>query len=184
MLPWFDPEITPLVLTPGVRRIGLDPSDARRQRARDRRVADDGAFAAQPLDGREVPTIYATGGASANREILQVMADVFNAEVVQLESGNSAALGAALRALHADRREEGQPISWEDVVEGFVTPKPERVQPQPRTSRPTQIVAVYAGREAARGGIVAEQLDSMRFASCAAALRVPRATTELPATTR
>src|SRR4029077_5527013 len=27
MLPWFDPEITPHVGTPGVRRIGLDPDD-------------------------------------------------------------------------------------------------------------------------------------------------------------
>jgi hypothetical protein len=27
MLPWFEPEITPEVLTPGVRRYGLDPDD-------------------------------------------------------------------------------------------------------------------------------------------------------------
>ena len=46
----------------------------------------------------EVDTIHATGGASANREILQVMADVFDADVYQFEVGNSACLGAALRA--------------------------------------------------------------------------------------
>ena len=49
-----------------------------------------------------IDTIYATGGAAANRDILQVMADVFDADVYQLEIGNSAALGAALRAFHAD----------------------------------------------------------------------------------
>ena len=42
-----------------------------------------------------VDTIYATGGAAANRAVLQVMADVFGAEVYQLEVSNSAALGAA-----------------------------------------------------------------------------------------
>ena len=52
--------------------------------------------------GVDVDTIYATGGAAANVQILQVMADVFNAQVYQLEIGNSAALGAALRAHHAD----------------------------------------------------------------------------------
>ena len=58
--------------------------------------------------GVKISTIYATGGASANRDVLQVMADVFDAEVLQLETGNSAALGAALRAFHADRLADGQ----------------------------------------------------------------------------
>ena len=58
--------------------------------------------------GVEVDTIHATGGAAANRAILQVMADVFGADVYQLEVGNSAALGAALRAAHADLR--GEPL--------------------------------------------------------------------------
>jgi xylulokinase len=151
LLPWFDPEITPLVLTPGVQRSGLDVSDA------DGNVR--GVIEAQMMAlflhsrwmGVKIRRIYATGGASANRAILQVMADVFNAEVVQLETGNSAALGAALRALHADRREEGRPMSWEDVVEGFVTPKLEtRLQPQAApVATYRKLLDVYAGREAA-----------------------------------
>jgi xylulokinase len=151
LLPWFDPEITPLVLTPGVQRSGLDASDA------DGNVR--GVIEAQMMAlflhsrwmGVKIRRIYATGGASANRAILQVMADVFNAEVVQLETGNSAALGAALRALHADRREEGRPMSWQDVVEGFVTPKLEtRLQPQAaHVATYRKLLDVYAGREAA-----------------------------------
>ena len=50
------------------------------------------------------------------------MADVFGADVYQLEVGNSAALGAALRAYHADLVSQGSPTSWEDVIRGFVEP--------------------------------------------------------------
>ena len=52
-------------------------------------------------------TIHATGGAAANRDILQVMADVFGAVVYQLQVGNSAALGAALPGLPWQRRCRG-----------------------------------------------------------------------------
>jgi xylulokinase len=72
--------------------------------------------------GVDVDTIYATGGAAANVQILQVMADVFDAEVYQMEIGNSAALGAALRAHHADAAASGRPVSWERVIEGLVEP--------------------------------------------------------------
>jgi hypothetical protein len=51
-----------------------------------------------------VDTIHTTGGAAINRDILQVMADVFGADVYQLRVGHSAALGAALRAAHARPR--------------------------------------------------------------------------------
>ena len=56
-------------------------------------------------------TIRATGGAAANRDILQIIADVFDAEVVRGATRNSASLGAALRAYHAERRAEGQLIA-------------------------------------------------------------------------
>ena len=84
--------------------------------------------------GVDVDTIYATGGAAANVQILQVMADVFNAQVYQLEIGNSAALGAALRAYHADAARSRQPLSWEEVIEGLVEPvAASRLTPQPGT---------------------------------------------------
>jgi len=124
MLPWFDAEITPTVLEPGVRRYGLDPHDAA---ANVRAVVE-----AQMLSlanhsewmGVTVSRIHATGGASQNPAILQVMADVFGADVCVVGGGNSAALGAALRAYHADERSRGREMPWPDVVAGFTEPWP------------------------------------------------------------
>ncbi|KAF6020014.1 XYLB [Bugula neritina] len=45
--------------------------------------------------------ILATGGASNNSAILQVMSDIFNAPVYTQEVANSASLGAAMIAMHA-----------------------------------------------------------------------------------
>ena len=44
--------------------------------------------------------ILVTGGASVNTAILQVVADVFNANVYTQSAANSAAMGGAYRALH------------------------------------------------------------------------------------
>jgi len=68
----------------------------------------------------EAPSrILATGGASRNAGILQVIADVFQAEVRTLEVGNSSALGGALRAANALGGE-----SFESLFERFVAPDP------------------------------------------------------------
>jgi xylulokinase len=149
MLPWFDPEITPLVLKPGIRRYGIDPADGPAN-VRARVEAQMMALALHSRwMGAEVSTIYATGGAAANREILQVMADVFDAEVFQLQSGNSAALGAALRAYHADCVADGQPISWEEVVSGFTEPRPDsRILPvREHVEIYRMLIEKYAARE-------------------------------------
>jgi xylulokinase len=149
MLPWFDPEITPLVLEPGVRRHGLDSGDG----DANVRAVVEAQMMSLALHSRwmgvRISTIYATGGASANRDVLQVMSDVFDAEVLQLETGNSAALGAALRAFHADRLASGQPLSWEEVIAGFVLPRREtRLTPQPaNVNTYKQLMEVYAQRE-------------------------------------
>ena len=79
--------------------------------------------------------IRATGGASANRDILQVIADVFDAEVVRGAPPNAASLGAALRAFHADRLAEGERLSWTDVVAGFTAPDASlRITPNPSSA--------------------------------------------------
>ena len=122
LLPWFAPEITPPVSQPGVRRFDLDTSDA----AANVRAIVEAQMMAMALHSRwmgvEVKTIHATGGASANRAILQVMADVFGADVYQLDVGNSACLGAALRALHGHRAATRTPVAWDDVVRGLAEP--------------------------------------------------------------
>jgi xylulokinase len=130
MLPWFEAEITPAIPRGGVRTFGLDAGDAD---AHVRAVVEAQMLALARHSswmGVDVRTIYATGGAAANREILQVMADVFDAEVCQFESPDSAALGAALRAFHADRLASGDPIEWPETVEGFAAPvASSRIQP-------------------------------------------------------
>ena len=139
MLPWFDPEITPHVAIPGVRRIDLDAADAP---ANVRAIVESQMMAMANHTrwmAADTSVIHATGGAAGNRQVLQVMADVFNAEVVRSRARNSAALGAALRAWHADARAEGRPIDWDDVVTGFTEPEPEwRFRPR------ADAVRVYA----------------------------------------
>jgi xylulokinase len=122
ILPWFEPEITPAVYEAGVRRYALDAKDGQ---ANMRAVVE-----AQMLSswvhsrwmGVEIDTVHATGGAARNRDILRVMADVHNARVYQFPVGNSACLGAALRAYHADEVSRGRAIPWEEVVAGFAEP--------------------------------------------------------------
>ena len=122
MLPYFFPEIVPTVLEPKVHRYWLDERD----RDGNVRAVIEAQMASMAIHSRwmgvRTRTIYATGGASANREILQVMADVHNADVYQFEVGNSAALGAALRAAHADLKASGNELPWEKVVKGFAEP--------------------------------------------------------------
>lgn len=122
MFPWFEPEITPDVSAPGVRRVSLDAEDP----ARNVRAVVEAQMMALANHSRwmavEVDVIHATGGAAVNTDILQVMADVFDAEVLRFEVSNSACLGAALRAYHADAAVAGNDLSWEEVVRGIVEP--------------------------------------------------------------
>jgi len=125
MLPWLLPEITPHVASAGIRREHLDENDAE---ANVRGVAEGQAMAMANHTawmGVAINEIHATGGASANRDILQVIADVFGARVARLPVTNSACLGAALRARHADVIAQGGPDDWSDAVAGFVEPHPD-----------------------------------------------------------
>lgn len=72
--------------------------------------------------------VLATGGASSNQEILQVLSDVFNAPVFTIDLPDSACLGSAYRALHGLVAESG--VSFSDVVKK--APDPQLVAtPQP-----------------------------------------------------
>lgn len=150
LLPWFEPEITPKVLEPGVRRYSIDPTDGP---ANIRAVVE-----AQQMSmaihsrwmGVETVTIHATGGAARNADILRVMADVHDAEVYQFRVINSAALGAALRAYHADEVGRGHDITWREVVRSFAEPLLEtRIGADPqRAALYRQLREVYAACEA------------------------------------
>ena len=52
------------------------------------------------MDTSKARRIIATGGASNNLSILQVLSDVFGCPVYTIEQSDSASLGAAFRALH------------------------------------------------------------------------------------
>jgi xylulokinase len=131
MLPYFVPEITPKLLKPELRLFGSDAFVAER----DARAAARAIVEAQALSMRlhsdwigEAPdTILVTGGASRNRGILQVLADVFQAELLPLAVANASALGGALRAAQAV---EG--IGWSELSARFAAPDSElRTAPVP-----------------------------------------------------
>jgi len=138
LLPYFGPEITPAVPQPMVRRYALEESDA----VGNVRAVIEAQMASMALHsqwmGVKADTIYATGGGSQNREILQVMADVHDAAVYQFQVSKSAALGAALRAPHADLKARGEEPTWVEVVADFAEPVAQsRIAPDPAA------VAVY-----------------------------------------
>jgi xylulokinase len=122
MFPWFDPEITPDVPVAGVRRVGLDPDDV----PGNVRAVVEAQMMAMANHSRwmgvGVRRIHATGGAAANRDVLQVMANVFDADVYQFPVGNSACLGSALRAWHADAAASAAPVPWPDIVKDLAAP--------------------------------------------------------------
>src|SRR5687767_3194156 len=99
-LPWYAPEITPRVSAPGLRLKHVDPNDSRRIV----RAVIEGQMLSIARHTRwmvDAPLIVsATGGASVNRGLLQIMADVFGAPIVRPRVANTSALGAALRAWH------------------------------------------------------------------------------------
>jgi len=131
VIPWYVPEITPPVTTPVVHRYRLSPDDGP---ANVRGVVEAQQMALA-LHSRwmsvAVDTILATGGAAANMQILQVMADVFGADVYRSTVTNSAALGAALRAWHGDVLAHGSEPSWEAIVSGLEQPPQAHVIPDP-----------------------------------------------------
>ena len=138
LLPWVEPEITPYVQEPGVRRYGLSADDG----PANVRAVIEAQMMAMAIHSRwmgvKPESIYATGGASCNKEILHIMSQVFDAEVYQFKVGNSAALGAALRAYHADELAGGGSISWDEIIADFAEPVAEsRISPEP------ELVAVY-----------------------------------------
>ena len=145
LLPWFEPEITPPVSAPHVHWYGPDGDGAS-----DVRAIIEAQQLSMALHSRwmvnTVDTIHATGGAAVNREILQVMADVFGATVYQFEVGNSAALGAALRAAHADTQGSG----FADVIAGLAEPlAASRVEPDPDSHAIyRRMIDLYAACEA------------------------------------
>ncbi len=122
MLPYFLPEITPLVLKPQVYRFGgLEEDDA----IGNVRAVSEGQIMAMAhhsrIFGKKPDTILVTAGASENIGLLQTIADVFDAEAQSFEVKDSAALGAAIRAAICCLQKRGNGPRWRTLTELFTT---------------------------------------------------------------
>jgi len=93
--------------------------------------------------GVQPTQIRATGGGAKSKLWRQIMADVFNAEVVTLKVSEGAAYGGALQALWCWRLQSGEQVSITDITDRFVKLNPrERAVPDPDR------VAVYREMQA------------------------------------
>jgi xylulokinase len=125
LLPYFEGERTPNVPDGTGVYFGINP-----------RTFEAGCFARATMEGVTLGMNYglrrltelgvkakqirATGGGAKSPVWRQIMADVFNAEVVTLKVGEGAAYGAALQALWCWRLQQGEKVSISDITDEFV----------------------------------------------------------------
>jgi xylulokinase len=133
LLPYFVPEITPRVLKASPRWFGNEAFVAGKDAtASARAVAEAQALSMRIHSewiGETMKTVLVTGGASRNKGLLRVLADVFQAVIMQLAVSNSSALGGALRAAQAVGGN-----AWDELFTRFAPPDREmRVEPNPAT---------------------------------------------------
>ncbi|MFX0004026.1 MAG: xylulokinase [Candidatus Hodarchaeota archaeon] len=123
MLPYFFPEIVPQVLKPKVYRFGFDENDIEGNV----RGIIEAQFLSMKLHsewiGEKPKKIYATGGGSANEDILQIVANIFNKKVCAFQITNSAALGAAFRAAKSYYDSKNEIKTWKEIINKFKQPQ-------------------------------------------------------------
>src|SRR5215467_6638831 len=79
--------------------------------------------------------IRATGGGAKSKVWRQIMADVFDTEVVTLKVSEGAAYGAALQALWCWRLQQGEKVAISDITDHFVEVNHEEAaQPDPQNA--------------------------------------------------
>jgi xylulokinase len=119
MLPYFFPEIVPLVLNPKVYRFGFDDHDLEGNV----RAIIEAQFLSMKIHSEwieeEPHQIYATGGASENDAILQIAADIFNLDITKFDITNSAALGAAIRSIKSYYDNNHKKVSWNQILDSL-----------------------------------------------------------------
>ncbi len=105
LLPLFEPEMTPRLRVTEPVLAGTPSFTAWGEPALAARAAVEAQAISMRLHsawiGQRLERVLVTGGASRNRGILRVLADVFQAEMQPLSVANSSALGAAVRAANA-----------------------------------------------------------------------------------
>jgi xylulokinase len=70
--------------------------------------------------GLELREIRATGGGAKSAVWRQILADIFNAEVVCTVSEEGAAVGAAIQAIWAYHKQQGKPVSIEELGTRYI----------------------------------------------------------------
>jgi xylulokinase len=119
---FYQPEITPPVLRPGVFRFDSKGAPVNVfSPAEEARAIVESSFLSMRLHSSHVgltaAKIVATGGASIDKSVLRVMADVFGVPVYVAEKSDSASLGAAYRAFHGWRcAEVDRMVPFSDIA--------------------------------------------------------------------
>jgi len=128
MFPYYESEITPLILEPAVKLEGDDEfAQWKKPAAAARAIVEAQAMSMKIHSawiGETPTTVRVTGGASRNDGIVQVLADAFGAKLQRLAVSNSAGLGAALMAAHGAAGTE-----WDALFDAFAKPTPGVVEP-------------------------------------------------------
>ena len=107
--------------------------------------------------GVKTRQIRVTGGGSKSGVWRQIMADIFDAEVISLKVSEGAAYGAALQALWCWRLQQGEKISINDITGAFVRINhAESARPNPKTT------ALYRELQVLQDGISSDLRDSFR----------------------
>jgi xylulokinase len=155
LLPWFEAEIVPRVNQPGVHRFDLDEKNA----AANCRAIFEAQMMSMRLHSQWMQVapkqIFATGGASNDLSLLQVMADVMNCRVLRIEVSKSAALGASLMAAHGWLANTGKEMNWEKLTAGFSKPVPNsEIRPDKKAAK------IYGGLLEKYAGCECEALDN------------------------
>ena len=107
--------------------------------------------------GLEPKEIRATGGGAKNPIWRQIMADVFDAEVVCVASEEGAAYGAALQALWACRRQQGDSVSIEGLCDRYI-----KLDESTRTRPNRENVELYRRMQRLHDRIVNDLAPSFR----------------------
>lgn len=118
MLPFYGDEIAPRVNSSAPKFKGSADFVAGKDKAALVRALVEGQFMNMKLRSDWMSSkpsrIRLTGGASKSDGMARVASDVFNAKIERMKVGNSAALGAAMRAANGASN-----ISWEELSEKF-----------------------------------------------------------------
>ena len=117
-IPFYGDEIAPRVNSSAPRLKGSADFESLKDKASAVRALVEGQFMNMKLRSDWMSSkpsrIRLTGGASKSDGMARVAADVFNATIERMKVGNSAALGAALRAANASGK-----FGWSDLAEKF-----------------------------------------------------------------